>query len=442
MIQEGGGVSAGILGRAITLLATLVVLAGFSTPASARQASIVVDADSGHVLYADRAEDTNFPASLTKMMTLYLTFEALEEGRIRLDTRLPVSRHAEGRAPTKLNLAAGQFIAVKDAILGLVTKSANDAATVLAEGLGNGSEAQFANMMTAKAHSLGMRRTVFRNASGLPDRLQVTTAKDLSILSRALIKRFPQYYGYFSTREFVFRGDLHMNHNKLLGAYPGADGLKTGFTVASGFNLAASAVQNGRRLIVVVMGGNTGRDRDRQVADLFDQAFGAIARGEDMFTPGVGAVAALPPPPSRGKAKSATQAAPQQARSKPLPKPKKPAETQTAEARTAENRGTALAPPASDGAAGSGQIERSGWAVQVGAYAAQSQAKKAAARAARQLPRHLGKARIVVESVRTQDGFLHRARLVGLSEKDARSACAELARKKTPCIAMPLNTTG
>ncbi|MFO1189696.1 MAG: serine hydrolase [Alphaproteobacteria bacterium] len=408
----------------------LVCLAGISAPASARQASIVVDAESGQVLYADRAEDTNFPASLTKMMTLYLTFEALEEGRIRLDTRLPVSRHAESRAPTKLNLAAGQSIAVKDAILGLVTKSANDAATVLAEGLGNGSETQFATMMTAKAHSLGMRRTVFRNASGLPDRLQITTAKDLSILSRALIKRFPQYYGYFSTREFVFRGDVHTNHNKLLGAYPGADGLKTGFTVASGFNLAASAVQNGRRLIVVVMGGNTGRERDRQVVDLFDQAFSAIARGENMFTPGIGtAVAALPPAPSRAKARSAS---PQQARSKPEPKPKKPAESRTA----------AQAPPASDSAASSGQTDRSGWAVQVGAYAAQSQARQAAARAARQLPRHLGKARIVVESVRTQEGLLHRARLVGLSEKDARSACAELARKKTPCIAMPLNTTG
>jgi D-alanyl-D-alanine carboxypeptidase len=432
MIGKGGGVRAGVLARSISLVFVLLFLGGLGAPASARYGAIVVDADSGHVLFADRAEDTNFPASLTKMMTLYLTFEALEEGRLRLDSRLPVSHHAESRAPTKLNLVAGQSIAVKDAILGLVTKSANDAASVLAEALG-GSEQRFSDMMTAKAHSLGMPRTVFRNASGLPDRLQVSTAKDLAVLARALIKRFPQYYSYFGTREFTFRGDVYTNHNRLVGTYPGADGLKTGFTVASGFNLAASAVQNGRRLIVVVMGGHTARERDLQVIDLFDQAFSAVARGENLIAPATTRVAALPPPPARAKAKAEAPA-----RSKPLAKPKKPAESPAVvQGSTAET----LANSGANSGANAARDERSGWAVQVGAYAGQAQAKQAAARAARQLPRHLGKAKIVVESVRTTEGLLHRARLVGLSEKDARSACVELAKRKTPCIAMPLTTS-
>jgi D-alanyl-D-alanine carboxypeptidase len=283
--------------------------------------------------------------------------------------------------------------------------------------------------MTTKARSLGMHRTVFRNASGLPDRLQVSTALDLSILARALIKRFPQYYVFFNTREFVFRGEIYQNHNRLLGAYPGADGLKTGFTVASGFNLAASAVQNGRRLIVVVLGGNTARERDLQVMALFDQAFTAIARGDTTIGPPATKLAALPPPPSRPKAKVESQA-----RSKPAARPQAPA---TAPAATAQ--GSA---PESAAAKTKPPGESMGWAVQVGAFAGQAQAKKAAAKAARSAPKLLGKAKIMVEPVRTDDGLMHRARLVGLTEKDARSACAELAKKKTPCIAMPAGTTG
>lgn len=418
---------AGILARARALVLAfalaLPVLGIAALPANARYAAIVVDADSGQVLFNDHAENTNFPASLTKMMTLYLAFEALGQGRLTFETRLPVSARAASRAPTKLNLGAGQHIAVKDAILGLVTKSANDAATVLAEALG-GSESKFAQLMTEEARRLGMRRTVFRNASGLPDRLQVSTARDLAILARALIKRFPQHYDYFATREFSFRGDVHRNHNRLLESYPGVDGLKTGFTIASGFNLAASAVRDGRRLIVVVMGGNTARERDRAVVKLFDRAFGAIARGSNALPQKEPRMAALPLPPARTIPR-------------PVPKPMlADAGIGPAEARLHAAPGLPADLAMADPTTATGDTGGS-WAAQVGAFSAQAQAKKAAALAARSVPEYLRKAKIVVESVRTEGGLLHRARFVGLSEDDARSVCAALTKKNLDCIAVP-----
>ena len=204
-------------------------------------ADIVVDANSGEALHATNADSLRHPASLTKIMTLYLLFEQLEAGKLRLDSRLEVSEHASMQAPSKLGLMPGQTIAVEDAIRALVTKSANDAAVVVAETIG-GDEDSFARMMTRKARALGMSRTNYANASGLPDEEQVTTARDQVTLGRAIQDRFPRYYRYFATSSFVYRGHAMRNHNKLLGRVEGVDGIKTGYTNASGFNLDRKSV--------------------------------------------------------------------------------------------------------------------------------------------------------------------------------------------------------
>jgi D-alanyl-D-alanine carboxypeptidase len=231
-----------------------------------------MDASTGQVLYAVNADLSRYPASLTKMMTLYMVFEALSEGALTLGQPLYTSTHASLQPPTKLGLRAGQSISVEDAILALVTKSANDAAAVVAEALG-GSEDYFAWKMTLKARELGMNRTTFANASGLPDSSQVTTARDMGILALALLHDYPQYYQYFSTQRFYWRGSYHANHNRMLAAYPGVDGIKTGYTHASGFNLVASAEREGRRLIGVVMGARSPSNRTAIMTSLLDQAF-------------------------------------------------------------------------------------------------------------------------------------------------------------------------
>ncbi len=230
-------------------------------------ASIVVDGNSGIVLQAASPDALRHPASLTKVMTLYLLFERLESGKLRLDSELKVSEHASEQAPTKLGLKPGQTISVEAAIKGIVTKSANDAAVAVAENLG-GDEESFARLMTQKAHALGMVHTTYVNASGLPDDDQVTTARDQATLGRAIQERFPRYYRYFSTESFVYHGEEMRNHNHLLGAVDGVDGIKTGFTRASGFNLLTSLHRDGRYLVAVVMGGPSASERDDRMREL------------------------------------------------------------------------------------------------------------------------------------------------------------------------------
>jgi D-alanyl-D-alanine carboxypeptidase len=230
-------------------------------------ASIVVDGNSGEVLHAANADAPRHPASLTKIMTLYLLFEGLDAGKIRLDTPLKVSEHAAAQAPTKLGLRPGQTIAVDDAIKAVVTKSANDAAVAIAENLA-GSEDEFARLMTQRAHALGMSRTTYVNASGLPDDDQVTTARDQALLGRAIQERFPHYYRYFSTEEFVYHGSAMRNHNHLLGEVGGVDGIKTGYTRASGFNLVTSVHRDGRYIVAVVLGGRSASERDARMREL------------------------------------------------------------------------------------------------------------------------------------------------------------------------------
>lgn len=248
----------------------------------AEQTSVIVDGTTGQVLSESHADDAHAPASLTKMMTLYLAFQALRDRRITLDDKLLVSAHAASMQPTKLGLRRGQSITVRDCILGMITKSANDAATVMAEKLG-GSEPRFVEAMNAQAILLGMSHTRFANASGLPGGYESTTARDMSRLAIALYRDFPNRSHYFATTEFRFRGRMVKGHNHLLDKYKGMDGLKTGYTNAAGYNLASTAVRNGHRLFGVVLGGDTWRSRDERMAELLDAGFAKRATMPTMI---------------------------------------------------------------------------------------------------------------------------------------------------------------
>ena len=238
-----------------------------AVPASPAFSAIVVDANSGRTLYSADEDGLRHPASITKVMTLYLLFEELDKGAMTLRTPIPISEHAAAQEPSKLGVAPGETISVEDAIKAVVTRSANDVAVAIGEAIGH-DEDNFADMMTRKARALGMSSTVYRNASGLPNDQQVTTARDLTVLARALEDRFPRYFHYFSTAEFNYAGEVIGNHNHLLGRIDGVDEIKTGYTRASGFNLLTSVHRDGRSLIAVVMGGRTAAARDRIMENL------------------------------------------------------------------------------------------------------------------------------------------------------------------------------
>ena len=367
--------------------------------------SIVIDAETGTVISESNADAPHYPASLTKMMTLYLIFEALDSGRIKLDTQLPVSEYAASQSPTKLDLAPGETISVKDVILGLVTRSANDAAVVAAEWLG-GSEQLFAQKMTAKARALGMTHTFFHNASGLPDPEQSTTARDLAKLARALYHDFPGMYPYFATREFVFRGEVITTHNHLMDRFDGMDGIKTGYIRASGFNLAASAVRNGRRLIGIVLGGESSRTRDIKMAALLNDGFNRTAPDTTDTV-----VASANPPQSFASTDGAFESQTIGARAKRVLKHLSP--ISTAEAAPVKNSRS--------------ETETGRWGIQVGAFAQQGAAEKAARSALAALPSAKGHAVSV-----TKDK-LYRARVSGFSERDAEKACQALHKKHHEC---------
>jgi D-alanyl-D-alanine carboxypeptidase len=348
---------------------------------SARYSSIVVDSTSGDVLEEVNADQPRHPASLTKMMTLYLTFEALRDRRITLDQPVPVSPHAASVEPSKLGLLPGTRLTVEQAILALVTKSANDAAAALGELLG-GSEDRFAQMMTLRARALGMGHTTFMNASGLPNMEQWSTARDLAILSRRLIADFPGDYRYFSTPSFSWHRQVVFNHDRMLRTYPGADGLKTGYTEASGHNLVTSAVRGGVRLIGVVLGASSNPERDVHMASLLDHGF------EQMDVPIFRKPVQMA---SRVSLISTAHAA-------ELP-------------RSAQSRG-----------------HETNWVVQVGAYPT-SVAAHSAASAAR---RAAEAGDVHVASVRQKGKTIWRAQLTGLSQGDAQDACS--GHRKGTCI--------
>lgn len=393
------------------LLVMMLLLAPLSqAQANPRYAAIVLDADSGEVLHASSADSARYPASLTKMMTLYLLFEAMDKGLMRLDTAMPVSAHAASMPQTNISLKKGERLRVRDAIPALVVRSANDVAVVVAEALG-GTESEFARMMTAKARSMKMTATTFRNASGLPDNAQASTARDLAILSLRLMKDFPQHYHYFSTPSFSYRGKTYYSHNRMVKNYAGVDGMKTGYIRASGFNVATSAVRGERRLIGVVMGGNTAQSRDAQMAKLLDSGF-------KQATQLAGKSGKAAP---AGKLLVSTDTVRQVVRAEPAARP--PAVLQRATLPVQQ------ALPVGD----------LGWAVQIGSFRVPEQAKDRASDAARRLD-NIDVIQVAVNEVNISNRTLFRARLVGMHKEQAKSACQRLSRQGMDCLVV--KTTG
>src|ERR1700716_2275149 len=405
---------------------------------SGKDAYLILDATSGRELVADRADELRHPASLTKLMTIYLTFSALDSGRLSLGDALPVSINALNAPPTKMGLPPGGTVNVRDATMALVTRSANDAAIVLAEALG-GDEATFAQLMTQKARQLGMTSTVYRNASGLPNREQVTTARDLARLAFALMRDFPHYYAVFSVQSYPYRGRILENHNRMLLSYEGADGLKTGYTVASGFNLVMSAMRDNRRLIGVVMGGDSAGQRDRMMADLMDYGF-ATAQSTRLSS----WTAIRKPASARYTATNfdpslvIPESTPQLAAAAPA------ATLPPMQAGSTDQRVAGPAAPPRAAAPGGPAI--GSWVIQVGSFSDSQGAQLALERASSALPDSMRAAAAAsVDEVQMANKTFHRARLTNLSQGQAVDGCRQLEKRKIYCSAIQVtawNTPG
>ena len=441
------------------LLLALLFFSPALVQAQTADAYIVVDANAGKVLTALNPDDQLHPASMTKIMTLFMTFEALQQGRLTLKTPMTVSENAAAQAPSKLGLRPGSAITVENCILAAVTLSANDCAMVLAENIG-GSQERFAQLMTSRAHALGMTATHFNNPNGLPDEGQLTTARDMATLAEALIQRFPKYYPVFATRSFTYAGIAHANHNHLMSRYPGMDGIKTGYIRESGFNLTASAVRNGHRLIAVVFGGSSAVQRDNYMANLLDDGFRRI-QGQPVATaslsspqgrkPGVQTVAVAPEPPA------------------PPANIGELSETQAASEAVAEESGveTAATEPAPGEMTGEGDMDFAepvpapapvkpvvasapapvgklqkvvftntpqrktasslGWGVQLGTFSSKTVSEDVLKKAAAKLPAAAqDNLKLVTVALKARHKTIYRAELVGLNELGARKACAVL----------------
>jgi D-alanyl-D-alanine carboxypeptidase len=528
----------------LALAAIVAMLAATSDPADARRrhkrsharlasisssynppyAAIVVDANTGAVLHAAAPDAPRHPASLTKIMTLYLLFERMESGKISLDTPMAVSEEASIQAPTKLGLRPGDTLKVEDAIKGLVTKSANDAAVVIAEAVG-GSVDEFARMMTRKAHALGMRNTIYRNPNGLPNDEQVTTARDQALLGIAIQERFPKQYRYFSLASFVYHGSAMRNHNHLLGKVEGLDGIKTGYTRDSGFNLVTSVRRGPRRIVAVVLGGRSAGSRDARMRELIEthiaeastkpvalvadagkpnaktllasaesmpaptpsrsgEATAAIAPGSNapltpvkvktvtvkMVAPKMAAATATTAAPKpepvhtaalspsaqeEALAESLAAAAPIESapvpEAPPAPQPvilpgvlgKLPAMMAAAREAAVPSAKADTAPPAKAEehiatAPPRHAVARGGWAIQVGAYEDEREAKQHLSTAKSKMAQVLHKAEAYIERTVKGAKTYYRARFAGFDRDQAESACKRLKREDVACMALKI----
>jgi len=402
-------------------LALALILSGLGAPVHAAPrvaAAIVVDMNTGSILHAQDAEALRHPASLTKMMTLYVLFGYLRAGTIKPDTELVVTPHAASRAPTKLGLKPGSTIKVSDAAKAMVTKSANDAAATIAENLG-GTEENFARVMTDTARRIGMTKTVFRNASGLPDQAQVTTARDMAILSAHLIHDYPEYYKVFETRYFTYKGRKYRNHNKLLFGYKGTDGIKTGYTRASGFNLAASVHRGNKHLLAVVLGGKTGSQRDAATRALLDKHLPKASESKPTKAQRMASLVGAPPP----KLPPIKNPAPKTAAAEPASS-SAPAEGDITEGSKARNT------------AGNSVRYAGSYHVQVGAFTSRTEAENRLGmvqqRALDVLEGHLPFTATFVKN----DTEWYRARFAGFSQKEAKSTCSALKKRSLDCAIM------
>jgi D-alanyl-D-alanine carboxypeptidase len=467
-----------------------------AVPSSPAFSALVVDANSGRTLYSADENGLRHPASITKVMTLYLLFEKLDSGAMTLRTPIPISEHAAAQEPSKLGLAPGDSISVDDAIKAVVTRSANDIAVAIAEAVGQ-SESNFADMMTRKAHALGMSNTVYVNASGLPNDAQITTAHDLTILGRSLEERFPRYFRYFSTTQFDFDGEIIGSHNHLLGRVDGVDGIKTGYTRASGFNLLTSVHRDGRSLIAVVMGGRSAAGRDRIMANLISDHIAeastahtatAVADASRAETteprdvpvatpaararPTIVAEARFEHESAAARAANAAgegddgagdeeTAAPQPMVKAPTLAPraaqptaaelgllKSPAKPSTKIQARLAAAGTLAMPPdrsrkptedarsasASEQDADADNDSARGVMIQIGAPDNLAKANALLSRARERNPSTLASAKPITEKVRKGDATLYRARFAGLDSASAEAACRSLKRTGFSCF--------
>lgn len=429
--------------HAALILAAFCAITGASAPRAQAQAnplyaSFVMDADTGQVLHQSNADKSLHPASLVKMMTLNMAFEELAAGRIKLRDRVTVSQHAASMVPSKLFLPVGSTISVEDAIYALVTKSANDVAVALGEHIG-GTESQFAQMMTRRAREIGMTRTTFRNASGLHHPQQISTARDMAKLGRHLIKNYPQYYSYFSTREFAYRGQSYHNHNRLMSSYRGMDGIKTGFIGASGFNLVASAVRNDRRLIGVVFGGRSAASRNAHMASLLDRSFGPDTQAVQVASAARAAApvrtAAIAPKPGRkpdsiaqlaalhNTDPAAGDAAFSELAGQGDADPSLSQRMQSGLKAVAEQRQAGVQVAALNPTAQVVPPEQRPWAIQIGAFESRARTDAALRDTLARLPDQLSHGSPFIAPLKTGDGWLFRARLGGYTKEQAMAAC-------------------
>ncbi|KIV64784.1 D-alanyl-D-alanine carboxypeptidase [Rhizobium sp. UR51a] len=405
------------------------ILSLHASPAQAGYAHFIMDANTGKVLAARNADVLNHPASLTKMMTLYLTFEALHAGKLRWDQKITMSKNGASVIPSKLYVRQGQTFTVREAVYGMIVKSANDMAEGMGDHLG-GSEARFAEMMTRKARQLGMTKTVFRNASGLPNKSQVTTARDMAKLGLALQRDFPKEYSLFATQSFNFRGKRIRGHNNLMYRYQGMDGIKTGYTNASGFNLVSAVNHNGRRVVGVVLGGKTARSRDAQMAALLDKAVPQASRGRNTEQLVASAnvsrtfdVAAAVPPAAVPLPMFAER------RADPVAM-----QIATANADVADMMQVSAIPRPAPAAAPSGQ--RSRWEVQIAATESEAAARSLLANARSNIGNYSGIAPYT-EAVQSGSATLYRARFTGFEDQSsAVSACKALKARSYACVVM------
>lgn len=434
---------------ATVTMAVSFVLAAASASHAARDAAIVIDANTGKTLYASNANARRYPASLTKMMTLYLTFEALAKGKITKSTQVPFSANAAAEPPTKLGVRTGSSVSVETAILSMVTKSANDSSTALAELLG-GSESNFAQMMTAKARALGMSGTVFRNANGLPNPGQFTTARDMATLGIALREHYPQYYGYFSQRSFMYGRQRINGHNRLLGRIKGVDGIKTGYTRLSGFNLVSSVAVDGRRMVAVVMGGTSGASRDNQMAKLITSYLPQASRrgGGDLIAKSdndspVQALAKVmlpkhdaPTPDNRPQAEevAVASAAPALVAT---PTPKKPVKVLASEpADVPFAQAYAEPEPAHVDPVNTASLP-SGWVVQIASSPSKSEAEAVLDKTSKQAHAILADASAFTMPFSKGGVTYFRARFSGFDNQTAaQKACNALKKKRIECFAI------
>jgi D-alanyl-D-alanine carboxypeptidase len=458
---------------AIVGLASALAGLAAGADAAAPDAAIVIDAKSGKVLYSDSADARRHPASLTKMMTLYMLFEQIDSGRASLSTSISVSSRCAGQAPSKLGFRPGQTIKARDAILALVTKSANDVACAIAEHI-SGTESAFARDMTARARRLGMKNTTFRNASGLPNDAQVTTARDMATLGRALQDHFPDHYKYFATRSFTWKGKTYSNHNRLLGRVSGVDGIKTGYIKASGFNLVSSVKRSDREIVAVVLGGDTGRARDARMASLIDKYLPKAIKGRRTVAAVQGAptgkvvvLGVVPIPPRRPLepsepiatasvvgansifALAALDAIEQGDTAMPeeveqvlaeqagAAVPSAPATAAPAPAAPAPAPAAVAAAPASADTDTAPTRTASGWKIQLAAVPTMESALEILSDARAKAPQLLADASPYTETVVKEEITLYRARFAGFSGKEeARAACAHLTRQDFACLAL------